>query len=221
MTINLRDLYPRLGQLRSDIDSARFGWALEEATIKLASDSNLLRNVLTGITLPLGAVSAALTLPADRTLGRVEKVEYQDPDDTDHQWVQLDETAAVYMDAGKIAAETKTVNAVPSIWALRASTLYFQNPSDKAYPLRVTYAWVPKRNVTDLTVPLDLPSEAEDAILSIAEYLIWRETGPGQNIQLSELAKKNYNQEHLPECRAIADTGPSGCRSIFDFLPAE
>jgi hypothetical protein len=221
MTINLRDLYPRLTGLRSDIDAGKVGWALEEALYKLASDSNLLRTVLAATTLPLGAVSLLLTLPADKAMGRVEKVEYYDPDDEDQEWTQLDESAAVYVEAARIAPESKTVNAVPRTWALRSNTLFFTDPSDKAYPLRITYAWVPVRGKTDMGVDFDLPTEAADALVAYGEYLVWRQKGEERDMKLSELALSNYKHDYLPSCKAIADSGPSGCRSIFDFLLPE
>ncbi len=230
MPINLRELHTGISVLRSTVKTGQDFWnLLSEATIKFACDSNLLKGTLSGplVKLSTGTVSLNLTLPDGRNLTRVERVEIQDPDDTDHQWVSVDESASVYVEGGRIAPDSKTIQCRPDAWALRLSTLYFPDPSNKDYPLRITYAWSPKRGTEFLDLDLPFPNEAEVPILIYAEYLSLRINSAGQdframrqNLELSERALSRYKAS-LSEFRAVADTGASGCRSIFDFLPME
>ena len=228
MSIVLRQLYPVIGILRSDVLPAQIGWALSEAAIKLAGDTNVLRDKLTGTetTWPMlytGDVSCDLTIyvPADREFVRIERVEIRDPHDIENpEWVTIDESALVYVEGGRIAPDAKSEQDRPSAWALRSCVVYVPDPSDSIYQLRITYSWTPKRGLEFLDDALPFPSQAEDPILAYAEYLILRRYGAEQNLHRSDLALERYKASQS-ECRAIADTGESGCRSLFDFLPPE
>ena len=64
------------------------------------------------------------------------------------------------------------------------------------------------------------PPQAEEAIVAYAEYLVMRLPGKGKDLVQSERALNRYRGT-LAELQSAADTGESGSRAIFDFLPAE
>ena len=214
--IVLRDLQNQVGGLRSDILPAQVLAALEEASIKLARDTNLLTGT-TLATLPTGKASLLIPVPPTRKVCRVELVEFQDPS-IDGQWRRVGESARIYQDGKTLAPDTAPLGRSPAAWALQSSTLTFPDPADQVYPVRIKYAWAPVRFSNPASLPF--PDDAEDALAAYAGYLILRISGKEKDVNMAFASMKQYNLA-LPNLRAMADTGESGNRSVFDFLPKE
>jgi len=213
--INLRDLLNQVVGLRTDISAGQGMAALEESAIKLARDTNLLKGT-TLATLASGASSLAIPIPPGRDLCRVDLVEFRNPS-LDAQWRRVAESAKVFLDGKTLAPDTALTGRSPAGWALRSSVLSFPDPADADYPLRITYAWAPARFAPQ---QLPFPPDAEDALTTYAAYLVYRLAGKERNLDASFLSLKQYRL-CLPDLRAMADTGESGARSVFEFLPQE
>ena len=103
---------------------------------------------------------------------------------------------------------------MPSEWGLRGSNLLFSAPADATYPLRITFTWAPTR--ASRPEVFDLPSEAEGAMLAYARWILLQDLDP----EASETAKRSFDSG-IADLRGMGESGESGDRSIFDFLPYE
>jgi hypothetical protein len=209
--INIRELYSRVTS-RPEILPGAMRLALMDAGIAVCRQSNLLKHTVYA-TLNLGTSSLAIPLPPDHELVRVDQVLFRDPADPLSQWVSLGEIASVYLERQSVHVESHPQDR-PDAWGLRGTTLFFQAPADGTYPLRITYTWAPTR--ASQPEIFELPGEAEEAIIAYARWILLQDIDP----KLAMSARRAFN-DSLPDLRAMGESGESGTRSIFDFLPFE
>ena len=205
--INIRELYFRVTS-RPDIVPASVRSALMDAGIQVCRETNLLRGS-TLATLPAGKDQISIPLPSDQSLVRVNQVRMR----TGGVWWNLGEIAPVYLEHQRVLPANGTERE-PLRWGLRGGTLFFQAPADKAYPLRIDYTWAPTR--ASQPEFFDLPDDAEEAMVAYARWILLQDRDP----RAAAEARRNYDAA-LPGLRAMGETGESGTRSIFDFLPFE
>lgn len=209
--IRIRDLYYKVTS-RPEVLPGAMRSALMDAGIFICSQTNLLKGeVFT--TLMVGRSHILVPLPPDQDMNRVDQVFYRDPTDSTGQWTQLKELAPVYLESQRLHVESHD-QAAPEYWGLRGSTLYLQAPSNGTYPLRISYSWSPTR--ASMPEVFDLPTEAEDAFVAYARKVLLQDIDP----RASEKAAKDFDDQ-LADLRASGESGESGTRSIFDFLPSE
>ena len=156
--IILRDLLNQVAGLREDIIPGQAMAALEEAVRKVAQDTRLLRDI-TFTTFPAGAAAIEIPVPPSRDLVRVEVVEYRD---SNGQWRRVRRVAPFYIEGMDLAPDTSASPRDPAAWGRRGTTLFFPDPADLDYPLRVTYAWAPRR------VPRAIPAPAPSPPFAIS-----------------------------------------------------
>ncbi len=205
--INIRELYFRVTS-RPEILPASIRSALMDAGIQVCRETNLLRGTAFA-TLPSGGHQIDIPLPPDQSLVRVNQVRVRH----DGAWVDLDELAPVYLEHQRVHT-SNAPEGVPSRWGLRGGTLFFQSPADKAYPLRIDHTWAPTR--ASQPEFFDLPDDAEEAMVAYARWILLQDRDP----RAAAEARRDYDAA-LPGLRAMGETGESGTRSIFDFLPFE
>lgn len=209
--IHIRELYFRVTS-RPEILPADLRAALMEAGIAVCRESNLLKQTAFA-TLPAGASRLVVPTPAHHDLNRVDQVFFRDPLHPGQDWVELHEIAPVYRERQHLHVESQEP-APPSDWGLRGSILRFQAPADAAYPLRIEYSWSPTRASQPET--FDLPSDAEEAMIAYARWILLQDRDP----KAADTAKNDFDSR-VAGLRAAGETGESGVRSIFDFLPYE
>lgn len=207
--IHIRELYFRVTS-RSEFLPGDLRSALIEAGIAVCRQSNLLKEEVFA-TLPAGATRLLIPTPPDQDLVRVDQVFFRDPLHPDQEWTEVREIAPVYRERQRIHIESQDPGQ-PQDWSLRGTFLTFQGPSDAAYPLRIKFTWAPTRASQPET--FDLPPEAEEAMVSYARYILFQDVDP----KTSELAKRSF-VNGLGDLRGQGDSGESGNRSIYDFLP--
>ena len=212
MAINIRELYFRVTS-RPEILPGAMRSALMDAGIAVCRESNLLKQTVFA-TLNVGASWIGIPTPPNHEVVRVDQVFYRDPTDTYAKWQVLSEIAPVYLERQRLNVESHD-QAVPSSWGLRGSTLYLQAPANGTYPMRITYAWTPTR--ASRPEVFDLPSIAEEAIIAYARWILLQDIDP----KAADDAKRKYDREELPNLVGLGETGESGTRSLFDFLPSE
>lgn len=209
--IKIRDLYYKVTS-RPEILPGAMRSALMDAGIFVCSQTNLLKGEVFA-TLTPGKSRLTIPMPPDQDLNRVDKVFYRDPTDSTGQWSEVKELAPIYLESQRLHVESHE-QAAPAFWGLRGGTLFLQAPSDGTYPLRISYSWSPTRE--SLPEVFNLPREAEDALVAYARKVLLKDIDP----KASQEAKKEFDG-HLSDLRAMGETGESGTRSIFDFLPSE
>jgi len=209
--IILRELYPRVTS-RSDILPGAIRAALIDAAIQVCRDANLLRETVFE-TLAAGSSKLQVPTPPGREVTRVNQVFLRDPTWNSSDWVKLSDIAPVYMEEQSLHAESHVAQQ-PSAWGLRGDILFFPDPADQAYPLRIQYSWAPLRS----TQPeiFDISSGAEEAIIAYARFILLQDRDP----RMALASRRDYDFA-LPGLRAASESGDSGSRSIFDFLPFE
>lgn len=208
--IILRELYPRVTS-RSDILPGAIRAALVDAAIQVCRDANLLRETVFA-TLVAGQSTLKVPVPPGRELNRVNQVFRRDPSNSS-DWVKVDELAPVYLEEQGIHPESRVPQA-PLVWGLRGDVLAFPDPADQVYPIRIQYSWAPLRSSQPET--FGISTGAENAIIAYARYILLQDRDP----RASLVANGVYLDE-LRGLRASSETGDSGNRSIFDFLPFE
>lgn len=209
--IHIRDLYFRVTS-RPEILPGALRSALMDAGIAVCRQSVLLKNTVFA-TLSQGASRLAIPLPPDQDLIRVDEVFYRDPANTQGSWQALGELAPAYLERQSLHTESH-LQARPQAWGLRGSTLFLQAPADGVYPLRIKYSWAPLRSTQPEA--FDLPGEAEEAIIAFARWILLQDRDP----KLALISKKDF-EDALSDLRAMGESGESGTRSMFDFLPSE
>lgn len=183
-----------------------------EAGIAVCRQSNLLKQEVFA-TLPQGASRIPIPTPPDHDINRVDQVFLRDPAHPDQEWTHVNEIAPVYQERTLVHVESHAATH-PTLWGLRGSTLTFSAPSDGTYPLRIIYSWAPTR--ASRPEVFDLPSEAEGTMVSYARWILLRDLDP----KASAEAKRDFDAG-LADLRGMGESGESGDRSIFDFLPYE
>lgn len=207
--ITIRELYPQVTS-RPEILPGDMRTALMEAGIVVCRQSNLLKQEVFA-TLPAGASRLSIPMPPDQDMIRVDQVFLRDPANPDHGWTLVQEIAPVYRERQRLHVESQA-QGPPTDWGLRGSILSFQAPSDASYPLRIKYSWAPTR--ASRPEVFDLPAEAEDTMLAYARWILFKDLDP----KLAYAAKKDF-EDGLADLRGMGESGESGARSIYDFLP--
>jgi hypothetical protein len=212
MSIRLNDLYEQVHMLRSDVIPEQCSWALVEAAIQLAIDTDLLRDV-TLFTLEENAFTFTPDLPNGRNVGGVFKVERYDPDLD--RWVKLTGPCALRIEGEDVELlDTET----PSAWGVLDGVINFSAPADDEYAMRATISWIPGR--TPIPSELDFPRKAEKSLVAYAKHLVMAMAGTGQNGKASASFKRDYDTSLSILC-AVAKDGEGVSRSLNDFLPYE
>ena len=209
--IHIRELYFRVTS-RPEILPGALRSALMDAGIAVCRQSNLLKNTVFA-TLPAGASSLVVPTPPNHSINRVDTVFYRDPTNPLADWALVDEIAPVFLERQRFHVESQEPGA-PDAWGLRGSTLGFQAPSDAIYPLRITYSWAPTRD--SQPEYFDLPPEAEESLIAYARYILLQDSDP----RAAQAAKHEFDSG-MADLRGMGESGESGARSIFDFLPSE
>lgn len=209
--INIRDLFFKV-TTRPEILPGAMRSALMDAGITICRLSNLYKGEVFA-TLTPGVSRLVIPLPPDQELNRVDQVFYRDPTDSRGLWLRLEELAPVFLENQSQHTESQP-QATPEAWGLRGSTLTFQSPSDGTYPLRITYCWAPTR--ASQPEVFNLPNEAETAFVAYARSILLQDLDPKAAAQ----SAREFRAE-LCDLRGMGESGESGIRSIFDFLPSE
>lgn len=207
--IYIRELFPQVTS-RPEILPGDMRTALMEAGIVVCRQSNLLKQEVFA-TLPQGATRLTIPAPADQDIVRVDQVFYRDPSRPTQGWSEVREIAPVYLERMRLHVDSHTPT-VPNEWGLRGSTLFFNAPTDSTYPLRISYTWAPTR--ASRPEVFDLPFEAEPVILAYAKWILLQDLDP----RAAEAARMAF-LSGMADLRGKGDTGESGDRSIYDFLP--
>jgi hypothetical protein len=138
---------------------------------------------------------------------------YRDPTDSRGLWLRLSELAPVFLENQSQHVESQQAGE-PSAWGLRGSTLFLEYPSDGTYPLRITYSWAPTR--ASHPESFAFPNEAETAFIAYARSILLQDLDPR-----AAAASASQFRAELCDLRGMGESGESGVRSIYDFLPSE
>lgn len=209
--IHIRELYFRVTS-RPEILPGALRSALMDAGIAVCRQSVLLKNTVFS-TLNQGTSRLVVPLPPDQDMVRVDEVFYRDPTDSFGRWQAISELAPAYLERQTLHVESQT-QVRPQAWGLRGSTLYLQAPSDGTYPLRIKYSWSPFRSSQPET--FELPNDAEEAMIAFARWILLQDRDP----KLALISKQEFDRQ-ISDLRAAGESGESGVRSMFDFLPSE
>ena len=209
--IYIRELFPQVTS-RPEILPGDMRTALMEAGIVVCRESNLLKQEVFA-TLPQGATRLTIPTPPDQDINRVDQVFYRDPANPAQGWSQVSEIAPVYLERMRLHVSSQAPS-IPSDWGLRGSNLLFSAPADATYPLRITFTWAPTR--ASRPEVFHLPPEAEGVMLAYARWMLLKDLDPK-----SAYASKAEFDHGMADLRGMGDSGESGDRSIFDFLPYE
>ena len=209
--IHIRELYFRVTS-RPEILPGALRSALMDAGIAACRQSNLLKQTVYA-SLLANASSLQIPTPSNHAIVRVDTVFYRDPTNSLADWTMLDEVAPVFLERQRFHVESQDAEA-PYVWGLRGNTLGFQAPSDAIYPLRITYTWAPTRDSQPES--FDLPPEAEETLIAYARYILLQDVDP----RAAQEAKREF-ESGLADLRGMGESGESGVRSIYDFLPSE
>ncbi len=210
--VRLSDLYGRTAMIRSDLLQEQGLSALMDAARELAKDTGLLTDV-TLTTVFKDEWDVTLALPAGRTIRALEKVEAFD----NGRWRELQGPDNNIL-RSVVPPESMDSRSF-SRWAAREGHVIFDCPSlDKVRALRITLSWVPSQ--VEMPEAIDIPLNAERAIILLAQGYLLQIAGPGQNLALSERRFKDYRAE-LPLLVHLAQEGPGTSDSVNSWLPFE